>query len=157
MKKKNKVVISAVAAVFLIIAAVVYFYQLPSRRNNTFVCSARVVIKNEDYTLYTLLSFHLGRSEGVAALSGYMEDGQHRETMINRYIHFTELDRDEGKQLHSEQIVPASNENVSTSVLAAVLPDFFVEKGYLLNLQRTWAGENSFMILVAGFPAILCD
>ncbi|MTD42658.1 hypothetical protein GIX45_29310 [Erwinia sp. CPCC 100877] len=157
MKSKHTIIISVAAIFCLSIATLLYLYQLPMRRNNTFVCSARVVIKNEGYTLYTLLSFHLGRSEGVAALSGYLEDPQHRETAINRYIHFSELDRDEGKQLQSERIVPASNENVSAQVLAGILPDFFVAKGHLLNLQRTWAGENSMMILVAGFPAILCD
>ncbi len=157
MKKKHKIVISAAAFFCLAIVAILYFYQSPSRRNNTFVCSARVVIRNEGYTLYSLLSFHLGRGDGVAALSGYMEDPQHRETAINRYIHFSELDRDEGKQLQSEKIIPASNESVSADALAGILPDFFVEKGHLLNLRRTWAGENSMMILVSGFPAILCD
>lgn len=158
MKLKNKTAIATLTIIFLAVAAGLYSsFRSPVRAPHTFVCRARMVIKNNGYTLYTLLNFHLGHREGVATLSGYLEDEQHQETTINRYIHFIEQDRGEGKQLQSERIVPAVTESVSPQALDQVLPDFFTAQGHLLTMRRTWSGENSMMILVSGFPAILCD
>lgn len=148
------IVLTITFTLFLLSCSALYYGEVKQTFDLT--CRGEVQLMREDTVFRGIIDYKSSSEKGIVNLSGFITDPSGRRSVVQRMVLFTRGDFGVSPVFESKKIIVFNPETATMSQMKKVIPDFYLEKDAISDVDIFPAEGDAWLITKSNIPYLYC-